>query len=157
MADFFFWNSGTLIQRTLEGLLRTILWKTLSAYDELIPVVLGDEATQINANLIQQGNFRWSLARLRQLVENLVKQTRVRLKLFLLIDGLDENAGDLFEMAEWLVATASENIKIVLSSRPYNVFRETFAELPQLRLQDLSKHDMATYVDGTLHKHARMR
>jgi hypothetical protein len=40
IASFFFWNSGTLEQRSQSGLLRALLYETLNAHRELVPIVL---------------------------------------------------------------------------------------------------------------------
>ncbi|KAI1378033.1 hypothetical protein F4677DRAFT_443950 [Hypoxylon crocopeplum] len=156
-AEFYFWNSGHAIQKTQEGLLRSLLWRVLDQCPDLIPIVLGDEANQENRRAIRAGMFEWSKAKLKYLMTNLLTQGQLPIKLFLLIDGLDEYDGDHFELADWLMRTASKDVKIVLSSRPWNAFRETFAEVPQLRLQDLSYGDITAYVDGHLRSFPRMQ
>jgi hypothetical protein len=40
IASFFFWNSGTLLQRSQSGLLRALLYETLNSHRELVPIVL---------------------------------------------------------------------------------------------------------------------
>ncbi|KAI2603753.1 hypothetical protein GGR54DRAFT_644494 [Hypoxylon sp. NC1633] len=156
-VSFYFWNSGHPIQKTQEGLLRSLLWKVLNQCQDLIPIVLGDEANPGSRRAMQAGTYEWSRAKLKYLMSNLLTQDQIPIKLFILIDGLDEYDGDHFELADWLMRTASKDVKIVLSSRPWNAFRETFAKVPQLRLQDLSYSDITTYVDGNLRGHPRMK
>jgi hypothetical protein len=81
--------------------------------------------------------------------EYVLYTTRSR-KLFLLIDGLDEFEGTddaRQNLIDLLAASAAhENVKIRISSRPWNIFRDAFGSCPQLRLQDLTYNDISTYV-----------
>ena len=77
------------------------------------------------------------------------------------MDGLDEFEGtdeareDLIDL---LVATAAQqNVKICLSSRPWNIFRDAFGSCPQLRLEDLTSDDISAYVRGQLYANKRFR
>lgn len=45
---------------------------------------------------------------------------------------------------------SSTNVKICVSSRDLNQFASTFGESPKLRLEDLSRRDISTYVTGNL-------
>ncbi|SPO01974.1 uncharacterized protein DNG_04647 [Cephalotrichum gorgonifer] len=156
-ASFYFWNSGKIVQRTREGLLRSILWTVLYHHPALCPVVLREEATEANRARVKSGTMNWTRGQLKQLMENLLTQETVPVKLFLAIDGLDEYDGDHVELASWFLARASPRVKMVLSSRPWNAFRDAFESVPQLRLQDLVNADVATFVKGRLESHPRMK
>src|SRR5450756_2194007 len=41
----------------------------------------------------------------------------------------------------------SESIKACLSSRPWVIFEDVFSDCPKLRLQNLTYHDIETYVN----------
>ena len=155
-CSFFFWNSGLEIQRSEEGFLRSLLWTVLDMCPTLIPFVLKEETTDANIRLIENGTFVWTLESLRRARDRLINQTQYRL--FLMIDGLDEFEGDHTTIANWILdATKSPSVKIVVSSRPYNAFRDAFGEVPQLRLQDLTKQDIKTFVESHLMSHAKMK
>lgn len=80
------------------------------------------------------------------------------MKICLFIDGLDEYEGDDWRIADIVVKVAqSENIKICVSSRPHIVFEDTFAKLPRLRLQDLTKPDIMVYITDMLLEDSRMK
>jgi hypothetical protein len=42
MGSFFFWASGTLVQRSLSGLLRSLLFEILDQVPEIAPVLFPD-------------------------------------------------------------------------------------------------------------------
>ncbi|KAK8073947.1 hypothetical protein PG994_004846 [Apiospora phragmitis] len=67
------------------------------------------------------------------------------------IDGLDEYKGDetdiISTVAELL---SSPNIKLCLSSRPWNRFREAYAVCPGLTLEYLTKADISEYIKSEL-------
>lgn len=80
------------------------------------------------------------------------------IKLCLFIDGLDEYEGDDSDVAELFGNTLiSQNIKICVSSRPHQVFVDTFATRPRLRLQDLTSLDIRQYVFDKLEQNEKMR
>jgi hypothetical protein len=85
----------------------------------------------------------------------------VNIRLFLLLDGLDEYEGqpeDYEEMTEFLCSmSTSPNIKICVSSRPLLVLEDAFRRYPGLRLQDLTYQDITQYVSDKLGNHPRFQ
>lgn len=70
---------------------------------------------------------------------------------FLLIDGVDEYSGDVFEFCKSLTRWSSnKSVKILLSSRPIPTCCHIFAGCPNLRMQDLTYRDIQNYVDEEL-------
>lgn len=73
------------------------------------------------------------------------------------IDGLDEfestvkdDHRDLVELLCQWAANDSGNVKICASSRPYPVFMDSFTPTLRVRLQDLTRRDMNTYIRDKL-------
>jgi len=64
-----------------------------------------------------------------------------------MMDGLDEFDGDHRHLIE-LIQGISLNpyLKICVSSRPWNVFRDAFTTNPSLQIQHLTKKDISVYV-----------
>jgi hypothetical protein len=75
----------------------------------------------------------------------------------LFIDGLDEYNGSPTDTIQLLKDISSSNVKICVSSRPWNEFHQAFDEFPGLRLQDLTFDDISLYVNETLAADARMK
>jgi hypothetical protein len=79
-------------------------------------------------------------------------------KLFLLIDGLDEYEGNFEKIAELLCKlSTSANMKICVSSRPLLMFEDVFKGYPSLRLQDLTYQDIVNFVSDELGNYPRFR
>ncbi|RFU33672.1 hypothetical protein B7463_g2672, partial [Scytalidium lignicola] len=168
-VSFFFWNSGSRLQRSQIGLFRSLLVEVLNQHPELIPIVLPAQwAARYSAKLrtskfqqdghVRQAQEPWELSNLQIAFKNFISQTSVPLKLCLFIDGLDEYEGNEEDLAEFFGnASMTENVKICCSSRPHQAFEDAFATRPGLRLQDLTFPDIRQYVHDKLENNTRMQ
>lgn len=72
------------------------------------------------------------------------------MRICLFIDGLDEFDGsedEKEEVNDMLQSLATCNsTKICLSSRPLNIYCDTFEGVPQIRLEDLTQSDIQLFV-----------
>jgi hypothetical protein len=141
-ASFFFWNSGTPLQRSQRGLLRSLLRQILEQDPRLIPIVyldLNQFSTSTPNSILMEALFK------------LCNQDQVPVKIFLLIDGLDEYGGDHIDVAIFFKKISKcPNVKVCVSSRPLPVFDRAFKGLPTLQLQDLTFEDIRFYVQDKL-------
>lgn len=154
-ASFFFWFHGWPLQRSQEGLFRSILLQVLDQAEHLGPLLFPKQY-RTGANLNQPLSFYELRAAFAKLMTCLDDSH----KLFLFIDGLDEfDAAQLStsELAESLLeATKSPNIKAIVSSRPLSAFESRFAATPKLRLHELTQKSISMYVHDKLGMHERM-
>ena len=78
-------------------------------------------------------------------------------KLLFLVDGLDEFEGteeQREELIDYLLSLSRyRNLKLCLSSRPWNIYTEAFQHFPQLKLEDLTYNDISAYVVSKLQSH----
>lgn len=157
LATFFFWNSGTVDQKSQNGLLRALLYQVLSRFPELISVVFPEMWAKRYSDRIQEiqrfQNRAWkfdealTLGRLTSAFRKLAQQTMVPLKLCFLVDGLDEYSGDHEDLALlFKMATESPMVKICVSSRPWVIFEQIYGSRSSMRLQDLTCNDIGHYV-----------
>lgn len=154
VAAFFFWYNGNALQRSQEGLLRSLLYQALDYHRELIPIVLSDVG---NVSTIELESY-WTLPRLSCAFKKLVEQKEIPLRVCLLIDGLDEYSGDHSEIAEvFRYASKFEHIKVCVSSRPLLPFDRSFKDFPGLMLQNLTFNDIQTYVESKFDADERFR
>ncbi|KAI1284086.1 prion-inhibition and propagation-domain-containing protein [Xylaria sp. FL0933] len=73
------------------------------------------------------------------------------------IDGLDELDGDDHYGTSYIrKLVQNPRIKVVVSSRPISPCILAFSELPSLQLQDLTRCDIAHYIQSTLGSHPYM-
>lgn len=154
IATFFFWNSGTNMQKSQQGLLRSLLFQVLGRFPELIPIVLPKRWTELYGGLLSLGNQvtpnPWSIRELHQAFERLIDQDQYHIKMCFLIDGLDEFTGDTEELCILFkrLERRPDRAKFCLSSRPWVEFQNNFEGCPNLRLQDITTDDIRTFVEG---------
>jgi hypothetical protein len=158
-AHFYFWNSGSSMQMSLEGLYRSILFEVLKACPELISVLFPEQWARMKAEATggasddRQGvTFGAALFRptkITQALHVLVNDKRLdKYRFCFFIDGLDEfqgNSVDHWELGESILKWCrGNNVKCCVSSRPYTEFIATFREERRLYLHDLNKLDIYT-------------
>ncbi len=160
MASFFFWESGTVTQRSQAGLLRSILFQLLKRQPKLITSVFSELWSELwvattHKRIEILGS--WSLGQLLTPFLRFFELYKAH-RTFILLDGLDEFEGDhrtTLDLLDRLCKTA--DVKICVSSRPWDVFEKAFVGVPTLRLQDLTFDDMSRYVYGKLGSNPQLR
>jgi hypothetical protein len=157
IASHYFWRPGTVIQKSEEGLLRTLIYDIFRQCSEFIIPLCGDRRpnpVENNEATLQA----WTLPELYAILNKFPTLAARNIRFCFFIDGLDEYAGDHFNICRVLADLArSPNIKICLSSRPWNVFEEAFGSDVQnkLYIQDLTRKDILEYIQFRLYEHPR--
>lgn len=164
LAGFFFWNSGTTLQKSHLGLLRSLIFQILTQCPELTPIAFPSEEEVVPISDLSQADASriWTVRRLAAALRNLLTDglAFANVTICLFIDGLDEFDGEHDELVILLRAATVQgkrNLKICTSSRPWIVFEEAFDGLASLRLQDLTHHDVELYVIDRVYKHPRIQ
>jgi hypothetical protein len=178
-GSFFFWKSGTALQRTQVGLLRSLLYCALHQRPELVAFVFPEKLqhleqiltdhlydAQIDAkdmsSISLPSKFRalmdiWPLTDLKNAFRLLLCQNVLDTKFCFMIDGVDEFDGDYTEIVNLLKDVVKfHGVKICISSRPLRVFERAFDRLPGFRVQDLTECDIRLYIAGNLHNNIDM-
>jgi len=151
IGTFFFWNSGTEIQMSYEGLLRTLLHQLLKQMPNLVPVVFPyrvESRMLFDEKAFQRSDWNWE--ELIKAFRTLVARATQTTKLAIFIDGLDEFAGNPSELAQFIATLVDPNVKVCMSSRPWIIFEDSFGHGPHLRLEDLTYNDIKCYVTSKL-------
>jgi hypothetical protein len=141
-ASFFFWFYGTKMQKSQEGFLQTLLYEILRKCPNLIQTCVPHRWT----NLPQDP---WTRSELLEVFGIIKQGLTTSTKFCFFIDGLDEFDGeprDLLPIIRDL--SNSPNVKICVSSRPWQIFKDEFDKHPDQRLylQDLTRKDIQAYV-----------
>ncbi|KAI0521650.1 hypothetical protein F5B22DRAFT_545879 [Xylaria bambusicola] len=151
IASHFFWSSGTAMQKSQEGLFRTLLASIFLQAPELVPIFCPHRCTDL-------GHLEpWTLEELASCMEKVVSSEDLPIRLCLFIDGLDEYQGDHSQFISYLMNICrSSYIKICVASRPWIDFLVPFEDSPwKLFMQDLTINDIELYVrdllDGNLY------
>ncbi|KAM0152038.1 hypothetical protein ACHAQE_008220 [Botrytis cinerea] len=155
IAKFFFWWAGTEIQKSQNGLLRTLLFDTLRQMPQMTPRILPSAfaMTYARESFISGSphSYVWDTSSLSEAFAALVSQTEMPMKLCLFIDGLDEYHGLEVEISRLFKKIVfSPDVKVCISSRPHVPFEDAFSTFPQLRLQDFTHKDLNLYVKNCL-------
>ncbi|KAK7903106.1 hypothetical protein LTR67_001123 [Exophiala xenobiotica] len=158
VLSFFFWKAGSPLQRSAQGLLRSLLHQLLRSRHGV-----ADELLRGDIELrLRTPNSAWSEPSLKRLLDMALGLLSSE-ALFVLVDGLDEmqEQDGGFDVKTLLIylnkISSRSNIKICFSSRPGNPMSSTFADIPQLRLQDLTQEDVYHYVEDLLMTHSAVR
>ena len=111
-----------------------------------MPIIM-DHSADSRANTDRVGQLSqlptWTETRLDDALRRLLRGKPASLRLYMFIDGLDEFEGDedcLMEVVRLL--SKANGIRVCVSSRPEQIFRQGFAYCPQLKLQDLNYFDI---------------
>lgn len=162
MASFYFWNPGSHLQKSQEGLLRNLLRQCLEQKPKLAPKIFPR---------------RWALLKLfgRQALKAIPPWTWEELleafsaldimagrdrdfNLAIFIDGVDEFDGKHDRLIDLIKLLHSRpSIKVCVSSRPWNIFEDAFRCNPSLRLEDLTRNDISKFISGNLEKNQAYR
>lgn len=157
LANFYFWAPGNELQRSLDGMRRTLLFGTLSQHPELMEKIFPRQWRRMKASSrltdplvegIQEFGQRQIDDAFAMLVEG---RDFFDCKLCFFIDGLDELNGDKQDhenFAEQICSWAkASNVKLCVSSRPYIEFVEIFQSFGHttIYLHQLNEPDIYAY------------
>ncbi|KAK0309323.1 hypothetical protein LTR01_004430 [Friedmanniomyces endolithicus] len=156
VVSFFFWNTGTELQRSQDGLLRSLLFQILRECPDLIPIACSERWTQVEG--LRHFEEPWTRKEVRQAFDRVVHQKDLQRSFFILIDGLDEFSNDEYSADHYALIqdlkalSSSPYVKLCVSSRPWNSFLEAFGNdsARYTVVERNTQEDMAEYVDGVL-------
>ncbi|KAF1985983.1 hypothetical protein K402DRAFT_454666 [Aulographum hederae CBS 113979] len=160
IASFYVWNAGSHVQKSEEGLLRSLLYQTLVQCAALICTAFPDDWAMACENYrrgrMASATFKWKVKTYRQAILNLVRQTKMKVAFCFFVDGLDECTGRHDEVAELFQCVSRyENAKVCVSSRPLLDFEDSFRGFPTLMLEHLTHDDIKFYTSMRLRTNFR--
>ncbi|KAK4182420.1 hypothetical protein QBC35DRAFT_518841 [Podospora australis] len=174
MATYFFWSAGTLLQKSLEGLLRSILFDIFVSNPSLIQLSLPERSKTLETSTLPSGRFTgfatvdgkvtdlntWTQTQLLRALGNLSTTPSINQKFCLFIDGLDEYYGEHSTLIQILEEISiGHNFKLCVSSRPWNLFEDALGSdaTRKLYIHELTKNDIRNYTVQTLRENPRWR
>jgi hypothetical protein len=155
-ARHYFWSAGTPIQRSQEGLLKSLLFQILRQVPALISSVCSERWAKSPSGL---RGLEWPQSQLRSCLERIAAIPELQARFCFFIDGLDEFSGDHLEICETLLhLSKSTHIKMCLSSRPWNVFLDSFGQTTRhVNVHELTRNDIRHYAQHRLHTHPKWK
>ncbi len=148
MPKYFFWRPGTHLQRSLAGLLRSLIFQVVDRFPELMPVLA--QSSSFAQHRLEQLPT-WTETRLHATLHHLLSHGLEAYRLCIFIDGLDEFDGNQTILLD-LIRNLKQlrGIKFCLSSRPEPFLRDELGSSTMLKLQDLTEPDIRRYVSDEL-------
>lgn len=161
-AGFFSWASGSQEQRSESGLLRSLLYQLLSANPHLMPRTFPSLWNKIRTMTSKERialHLEWDLDELLDAFQLYVGVARPEMKTCLFIDGLDEFEDDHQALVGFFKGLGlGRNIKMCLSSRPWDVFEVAFQTTgPSIKLQEITENDLYRYAADKLEESVAVR
>jgi hypothetical protein len=171
-ASYYFWSAGTPMQKSQKGLLQSLLFQLLSQCPELIPVA---SPHRWNAPAPFHCHPEpWHSDELSKALSAVLSKEQLPARFCFFIDGLDEYSGDHYDLAREEEDRRGEvdhyelirlfedlarnpDVKLCLSSRPWNAFRKAFGrgKRKTLVLEELTREDIVKYIRGMLESDPR--
>ncbi|KAF1850369.1 uncharacterized protein K460DRAFT_14642 [Cucurbitaria berberidis CBS 394.84] len=159
VVNFFFWRPGSRLQKSFEGLLRSLLHGVLVSSPKLIPLVFPGAWDRIRRSEIPTGDVEISDEAVSRGFNIFLEQRNIckSHRFCFFIDALDEFESTtqqdyvdmITEFRRW-TSCLSGDIKLCVSSREHNVFQDRLLAESRIRLQDLTKNDMLQYTRSRL-------
>lgn len=152
VAAFFFWAAGSSeLEKSYLGLLRAVLFQVLQECPMLIEKVVPRRWAEVER--IPAYSRPWTVKELMAAFDILLKAPETHLRFCFFIDGLDEYEGDHRDLVDAIrLLGLSPNIKICVSSRPWNLFQKEYGSNDDLHvaLHTLTKRDIDMYIASRL-------
>lgn len=154
LVAFFFHDRGSMVQKSLDGMMQEILHSIL----DQCPILL-DVITPLYRKLVKSQRTtvpRWDTATLKKSLLTIAQERKPQVRLCLFLDALDEHGGDNEELAvllKQMVAETGEGtvkIKICLASRPWSIFTKHFGNCPGFAIHEYTLGDISSYIKSRL-------
>lgn len=151
MANFFFWQLGTDMQKSLDGMRRALLFSVL----EEVPTLIQSVFPKHYQSIMEERPLQVRSSDVDVALKLLLDQTNFLTshKLAFFIDGLDELDGDHEHLMKILLEWArnyGESVKLCVSSREWEVFTQHLACYPKIRLQDITTRNISSCIKQEL-------
>ncbi|UKZ53101.1 hypothetical protein TrVGV298_006889 [Trichoderma virens] len=149
LVKYYAWNPGNTLQKSLEGLKRTIISQVLDQCPDLAPILTPRRWAFCQVLRSTSGIPMWNTEDIEESIETLLPSCGKNIKLALFIDGLDEfdlPPIEVIKCIRHITARCQSGLKVCAASRPWTEFEDEFNEGPMLRMHLLTKQDMRTFV-----------
>ncbi|KAM7213043.1 hypothetical protein V8F06_011597 [Rhypophila decipiens] len=149
IASHFFNSQAGKLERSIEGLLRSLVHQVLTQCPGLFVKIYPSVS---NTSLFRSVILPWTNGQLENSIRaaaNGLPNTRF----FFLMDGLDEFDGDDTTVARFVRLFSSrlpQNAKVCVSSRPYTDFQFGLNSVPSLLMESHNSNDIGSYIASRL-------
>lgn len=153
MDSFYAWIAGSDLQKSLQGLMRTLLHQRSVPDPEIISTGFPRRWNLFRTLRDCEKQPAWKDWELDESFNLLLAETTKGRRLAILIGGLDE-----FDILPRRVLDLIQNltrsgIKVCVASRQWSEFNDVLDQHPMLRMQDMIARDMNLFVHGNIRCH----
>jgi hypothetical protein len=150
-ASFYFWSGGTPMQKSIDGLLRSLVCQVLRQCPSLIPNAFPEHwQSLMDAERMKTAiNLSFDRDDIAKAFKSFTGADDQHTKFCFFIDGLDEYDGFDREIAAVVKTLASSPaIKVCLASRPHNIFVSDFGSDPKqmICIHEFTDWDIRQYI-----------
>ncbi|KAK3379164.1 hypothetical protein B0T24DRAFT_523136 [Lasiosphaeria ovina] len=150
VAAYYAWNPGFSLQKSFEGLKRTILFQVLTRHPQLIPKLAPRRWALFQLMRRASKCPQWATMEIEESFSALLSEAGKSIRLALFIDGLDEfdvAPVKVLEMVDAIARKGGDGIKLCVASRPWTEFDDAYRDTaPALHMHLLTMEDITAYV-----------
>ncbi|KAH7242716.1 hypothetical protein BKA59DRAFT_481230 [Fusarium tricinctum] len=155
IASMYLWNPGSVHQKSVDGVYRTLLYTILNNQKELIPHLFSDLwNTSSEEVLMPRQHFEISRKEIETALQKLITDSTQGYQYCFFIDGLDEIEDDSksnFSFATELCNWARfQSVKLCLSSREERPWTNYFEGSPKLEIHLTTEQDIRKMIHNFL-------
>ncbi len=137
------------MEKSSEGLARSLLHQVFDRYPELIPIPSQASASS-GPGATSGQSYRpigaWTERRRQATLQSVMLKAKGLCRMCIFIDGLDEISGDEHDLITLIHNLQTIDVKVYLSSRPHRSYNDAYGSYAMLRLQDLTEGDIEACV-----------
>ncbi|KAH0541229.1 hypothetical protein FGG08_004285 [Glutinoglossum americanum] len=147
IVGYFFCGRGTRLERSMEGLLRSLLVQILERDPSLFRHAI-EAYRQMQKSQNRSDGMQWSISTLRRIFVSSVAENPSSRGIYLFIDALDECDGPLQDHVSFLqrVAAVKSTTKVCISGRPTTILWASLGRYPGISLPEETSRDIRSYV-----------
>ncbi|KAK4227278.1 hypothetical protein QBC38DRAFT_195346 [Podospora fimiseda] len=157
----YFWLAGGPLQKSLEGVLRSILFDIFVSNTNLIPLAVPGRWESLMKTESQHTEFAdWTVSELKTALTKLSSLENADTRFCLFIDGLDEYNGDHENLMQYIKSISEgPNFKLCVSSRPWIVFEDGLGldATRKLYIHELTGGDIRRYAEDKFNENVQWR
>ncbi|KAH0499693.1 hypothetical protein TgHK011_006868 [Trichoderma gracile] len=150
LVKYYAWHPGSTLQKSLDGLKRTIIYQALHEWPELAPSVTPRRWAFCQVLRSTSGLPTWTSWGIEESMAALLSLCGKTIKLALFIDGLDEfdtPPTEIVDFIRHITERCGSGPKVCAASRPWREFQDEFSRGPMLQMDLHTQQDMRSFID----------
>ncbi|KAL7946976.1 hypothetical protein V8C42DRAFT_298975 [Trichoderma barbatum] len=151
LVKYYAWHPGDTLQKSIDGLKKTVIFQAMEQYPELASVVAPRRWVFCQVLRRISDIPEWHEWEIEESFEALLSTCGKTIKLALFIDGLDEFDTPplkVIQCIRHITAQCPSGLKLCVASRSWTEFQDEFSECPMLQMHLQSNNDMAAFITG---------